>query len=186
MIGIDLFPIHSPRLSLRRFQKKDLLAFVSYRSDPEVARYQSWSYINDDEARDFIREQQHAQFGLPGEWFQIAIAQRQTDILLGDVGICIKGDDSTSAEIGFTLARENQGKGLASEAVRMVVALIFEETEVERIEAITDSRNLASIELLRRMGMRQERTEQVWFKGSQCREYTFVLEKKDWLSKKAV
>ena len=183
---MDLLPVHSSRLTLRRFQEKDLLAFVSYRSDPEVARFQSWSSINDDEARDFIREQQRAQLGVPGEWFQIAIAQRQTDALLGDVGVCIKRDDPTSAEIGFTLSRENQGKGLASEAVRVVLAIIFEETEVERIEAITDSRNVASIELLRRLGMRPERTEQAWFKGSPCREYTFVLEKKDWLSRKAV
>jgi RimJ/RimL family protein N-acetyltransferase len=174
----DLFPAHSSRLTLRRFQEKDLSAFVAYRSDPEVARFQSWSAINDDEARAFIREQQQAQFGVPGEWFQIAIAQRQTDALLGDVGVCIKGDDPASAEIGFTLSRENQGQGLASEAVRMVLAIIFEESEVERIEAITDSRNLASIALLRRLGMRYERTEEVWFKGSKCREHTFVMEKR--------
>src|SRR6185436_6218384 len=96
----DLFPIHSSRLTLRRFQAKDLLAFVAYRSDPEVARFQSWSSLNEAEARDFIREQQQAQFGVPGEWFQIAIAQQQTDALLGDIGVCIKGDDPTSAEIG--------------------------------------------------------------------------------------
>jgi RimJ/RimL family protein N-acetyltransferase len=30
------------RLVLRRFGPEDLDAFVAYRSDPEVARYQSW------------------------------------------------------------------------------------------------------------------------------------------------
>ena len=184
MMRKDFFPIYSTRLTLRRFQDNDLLAFVSYRSDPEVARYQSWSAYNEDKARDFIRDQQHAQFGVPGEWFQIAIAQKQTDALLGDIGVCIKGDDPTSAEIGFTLSQENQGKGLASEGVRVVLAIIFEETGVERIEAITDSRNVASIELLRRLGLRQEKTEQAWFKGSLCSEHTFVIRKKDWLSRK--
>jgi RimJ/RimL family protein N-acetyltransferase len=34
--------IVTARLSLRPFQVDDLEAFVAYRSDPEVARYQSW------------------------------------------------------------------------------------------------------------------------------------------------
>lgn len=179
---MDPFPRHSSRLTLRRFEAKDLLAFVAYRADPEVARFQSWSSLNEAEARDFIREQQQAPFGVPGEWFQIALAQQQTDTLIGDIGVCLKGADPTAAEIGFSLSQANQGKGLASEAVRGVLALLFEETEVERIEAITDSRNVASIALLRRIGLRLDRTEPAWFKGSPCTEHTFVLRKRDWLS----
>jgi RimJ/RimL family protein N-acetyltransferase len=34
--------ITTERLLLRRFHADDLEAFVGYRSDPEVARYQSW------------------------------------------------------------------------------------------------------------------------------------------------
>ncbi len=32
----------SDRLTLRRFQVSDVPAFVTYRSDPQVASYQSW------------------------------------------------------------------------------------------------------------------------------------------------
>jgi RimJ/RimL family protein N-acetyltransferase len=183
---MDIFPVPGTRLTLRRFQDDDLLSFVAYRSDPQVALYQSWSSIDHDEARDFIRRQQRAQFGVPGEWFQTAIALRETDALIGDVGVCIKADDAACAEIGFTLAREHQGKGFGAEAVRLVLAFVFEKTAVERIEGTTDSRNTASIELMRRVGMRQERTEQAWFKGSMCSEYTFVMMKSDWLSREAV
>ena len=34
--------IVTERLRLRPFQVEDLEAFVAYRGDPEVARYQSW------------------------------------------------------------------------------------------------------------------------------------------------
>lgn len=183
---MDLFPILCARLTLRRFQEKDLAAFVAYRSGSEVARFQSWSPMNDDEARDFIRQQQRTQFGVPGEWFQIAIAQRETDALIGDIGVCLKADDPTCAEIGFTLSRENQAKGFASEAVTSLVRIIFEQTGVDRLEAVTDTRNVKSIELLRRMGMRREKTEQGWFKGSACSEHTYVIFKKDWVSKKVI
>jgi hypothetical protein len=78
----------------------------------------------------------------------------------------LKADDPTAAEVGITLSRENQGKGFASEALRKVLMIMFDEIRVERIEAVTDSRNLGSIALLRRMGMTQDKTEQTWFKGS--------------------
>jgi len=39
---VSVFEIVTERLSLRPFRVDDLAAFVAYRSDPEVARYQSW------------------------------------------------------------------------------------------------------------------------------------------------
>ena len=180
---MDLFSTATARLTLRRFRDDDLSPFLAYRSDPQVAQFQDWSSINNAEARNFILHSQRAQFGIPGQWFQIAIALKETDVLIGDIGICIKAGEPTTAEIGFTLARENQGKGFASEAVKAILKIMFEETGVERIEAITDSRNAASIGLLRKVGMRQEKTEQAWFKGSTCSEYTFVMRKRNWLSR---
>jgi RimJ/RimL family protein N-acetyltransferase len=182
----ELIPILCARITLRRFQEKDLAAFVAYRCDPEVARFQSWSSMEDDEARDFIRLQQRGQFGVPGEWFQIAIAQTDTDALIGDIGVCLKAGNPTCAEIGFTLSRENQGKGFAAEAVTSLVGTIFEHTGVDRLEAVTDTRNVKSTALLRRIGMKLEKTEQGWFKGSACSEYTFAILKKDWISTNAI
>ena len=179
---MDPFPIATSRLTLRRFRHEDLSSFVAYRSDPQVAQFQDWSSIDNNEARDFLEHHKQSAFGVPGEWFQIAIALSETDVLIGDIGTVIKADDSTSAEIGFTVSRENQGKGFASEAVRAVLRVIFERTAVERIEAITDSRNVASIALLKSIGMRQAKIAQVWFKGSTSTEYAFVLRKEDWLA----
>ena len=48
--------IEADRIRLRRFQSADLAAFVAYRNDPEVARYQSWTSISDHEAQQFIEE----------------------------------------------------------------------------------------------------------------------------------
>ena len=61
--------IVTERLSLRPFQVDDLGAFVAYRSDPEVARYQSWdcTYSMAD-AEVFLSSQSEVVFGQPGEW----------------------------------------------------------------------------------------------------------------------
>ena len=61
--------ILTERLRVRPFQADDLEAFVSYRSDPEVARYQSWdrSYSMAD-AEAFLTSQRGLEFGRLGEW----------------------------------------------------------------------------------------------------------------------
>ncbi len=174
---MDLFPIHTGRLTLRRFKETDLAAFVAYRSDPEVARYQSWSSLTEAEGLAFIQDQQQAPFFVPGAWFQVAIAHQQTDELVGDIGMCVSADNPSIAELGFTLAQKYQGQGFATEAVRAILDVIFRETHVKWIEAITDSRNAASIDLLHRLDFVQNKTSEAWFKGELCTEYTFLLNK---------
>jgi len=69
---------------LRRFRPEDLDTFVAYRSDPEVARYQSWEVPYQlGQARQFLEELQVIHPDTPGEWFQFAVALRGTDRLIG-------------------------------------------------------------------------------------------------------
>lgn len=175
---MDVLPVFTERLVLRRLQEKDVKPLVAYRSDPEVARYQNWTSVTEDEARGFIKLKQQTPFGVLGAWSQIAIALRETDTLVGDVGVCVDSEGQ-SAEIGFTLSASHQGKGLATEAVRRVIKLLFDETRVERVCGVTDARNTSSIALLQRLGMRLEKTEEARFKGEICREHKFVITKTD-------
>jgi len=60
--------LRSERLELRRFRPDDLAAFVDYRSDPAVARYQGWALPFPLEAgRRFLAEMAAAHPGTPGE-----------------------------------------------------------------------------------------------------------------------
>ena len=42
MVDAAFTMLTTERLVLRRFRPEDLDAFVAYRSDPQVARYQGW------------------------------------------------------------------------------------------------------------------------------------------------
>ncbi len=170
----DPFPRLAQRIVLRRFTPGDLEVFKAYRADPEVARYQSWSQMLAEEASAFLAEQEAAPFGRPG-WFQIAIAERSTGCLIGDIGICLPRKASAAAEIGFTLAAAWQGQGLASEAVRETLALLFEQTDVAEVLAITDTRNLASIRLLERVGFDLSQTVPSIFRGEPCTEHVYWI-----------
>src|SRR6476660_5071940 len=100
--------IETARLQLRRFGDDDLPAFIAYRNDPDVARYQSWEGISEAAAVAFVREQQTASAGDPGEGIQIAIERKDSGRMIGDCFFKVLEDDPRQAEIGYTLAREAQ------------------------------------------------------------------------------
>src|SRR6266699_40606 len=131
----------TPRLRLRHFRDADLALFMAYRNDPEVARYQGWKGISEPEARAFLQEQKEIQPGVPGQWFQIAIELKETGRLVGDCALKIEEHDERQAEIGYTLSRAYQGRGIASEAVSCVLEYTFVTLGLHRVIAITDCKN---------------------------------------------
>jgi RimJ/RimL family protein N-acetyltransferase len=175
----DFLPQLTKRLVLRRFIDSDLEQFLAYRRDPQVARFQSWSVLSESDAKSFICEMQIAEIGEPGEWFQIAIAHRQSNLLIGDLGIQVDATEPKTVEIGYTLSGAEQGKGYAKEAVKTLVKVLFESEAIHKVVAITDARNERSIRLLQALDMRLSRSEEVQFKGEYCTEQTFELEYKN-------
>ena len=137
--------IESTRLLLRSFREPDLPSFVTYRNDPEVARYQSWTSINEQDARHFIHEMKIAQPGIPGEWFQFAIEHKASHRLIGDCAMQVKPEDGRQAEIGYTLARAYHHQGYGSEAVSALLDYAFRTLNLHRVLAQTDCRNDASV-----------------------------------------
>jgi len=182
---MDFATLETERLILRHFTDADLVPFMAYRNDPGVARYQGWEGISEAEAHAFIAEQKQVQPGVPGQWFQIAIALKETGMLAGDCALKIDEHDERQAEIGYTLARAYQGKGIAAEAVSRVLDYAFRTLELHRVIAITDCENTASIALLERLGLRREGhfIQNVWFKGKWADEYLYAILQHEWLGK---
>jgi RimJ/RimL family protein N-acetyltransferase len=149
--------ITTERLLLRPFQVDDLESFVAYRSDPEIARYQSWdpTYSMADADR-FLNSQRGLVFGQPGEWLQLAIADREAGTLYGDCAVRVAMDQPMTAEIGITLAQTSQRKGVATEALTSLLTELFEQRGIHRVFAETDDRNLPVGRLLERLGFRRE------------------------------
>lgn len=171
-----MLPIETERLRLRRFEPRDAAQLASYRSEESVALYQSWSEMTREEADALIAEQPRHPLAEHEQWFQIAIADKHTDALIGDIGLCAHAP-GTNVEIGFTLAPETQGHGFANEACRAAIDLAFSREGVEVVEAIVDTRNLSAIALVKRLGMSLDRTESAEFKGAICSEHHFLLKR---------
>lgn len=175
-------PHELTRVTLRRLAVSDLSEFQSYRTDPEVGRYQGWSAMTSGQATAFLAEMNAGAVCVPDTWFQVGIADRLSDRLLGDIGVRLRNETNLVADMGFTLARPAQGRGLATEAVRGMMRLVTGHSGVERFEAVTDMRNRASVRLLERLGMLRERTLDAVFRGKPCCEYVYVVSREEFLS----
>lgn len=169
--------LSTPRLVLRALTPNDLGAFVAYRSDPEVARWQSWDApYPAASAAALFADASADRPPTPGEWRQVAVARADDDALLGDVAFH-RSDDGKQAELGVTLARGHQGQGYAREALAALIGWLFDEVGLHRVVANCDPRNVAVAKLLRGLGMREEGlfVASLWWKGEWADEQWFAL-----------
>lgn len=174
------------RLILRSFKEGDLPGFSQYRSDPEIARYQSWNTpYSLEQAKYLFTEIGKTEPGTPGEWYQIAIERKDHPGIIGDCGFEIKRYDRLQAEIGFSFAQQFQKQGYATEAVKGLIDYLFSTFNLHRIIAICDIENQASVRLLGRLGMRREGhyIENIWFKGQWGSEYLYAILAREWMIK---
>jgi RimJ/RimL family protein N-acetyltransferase len=178
MANTEFLPRPGTGFILRRLSTGDLAGFQSYRQDAELGRYQGWLPTPDEQARTFLAEMSQAPFPNPGHWTQIGIAEPEQGNLIGDVGVYMD-EAATCAEIGFTLARSAQGRGVATAAISELLNLIFECSSAERVIGVTDARNLPSMRLMERVGMRMTATNEAVFRGEACVEHTYTVTRAD-------
>jgi RimJ/RimL family protein N-acetyltransferase len=177
----------TPRLHARAFVPEDVAAFAAYRADPDVARYQSWSDFTVADAEAFVRSLQEDEPGVPGEWFQIALEAKADGILVGDLAFHIDAEEPRQAEIGFTLAPAQQGRGYGTEALTGLLDWTFPTFGLHRVIAITDALNSSAAALLERVGFRREAhfVENIFFKGAWGSEFSFAVLADEWAARRA-
>ncbi|WP_207891497.1 GNAT family N-acetyltransferase [Nocardioides jejuensis] len=142
-------PLATDRLVLRLMQPGDAPALAAYRSDPAVAALQGWDLpFTLADAERFVAEVGALGWPVLDDWQQVAIELDGT--MVGDIGVH-RTPDGHVATIGYTLARDAQGRGYATEAVGAMITLL-EAEGVRRIDAATDPDNAASARLLGRLG----------------------------------
>ena len=141
------------RLALRRSRPEDAEAISSYRSDPEVHRFQGWERTDPQGIRDEIVEMTTRAPGDPGGWVQLSVEERESGRLVGDVGLS-PADEPGVIEVGYTIAPEFQGRGYGTEAVAALIAYAFDTLGADLVRAYASAENLPSIRLAEKVGMR--------------------------------
>jgi RimJ/RimL family protein N-acetyltransferase len=85
-------------------------------------------------------------------------------------------------EIGYSLVPSERGKGYCTEAVRIMVDYLFLSRDTMRIQACTDTRNLASQKVLEKTGFKKEGTMRKYFfiRGETRDAYLYSILREEW------
>jgi RimJ/RimL family protein N-acetyltransferase len=174
--------LKSERINLQPLRMEDAQEVFSYRSDPEIFRFQSWQPKTIEDVREFLETRIVGEPHLPDTWFQLSICKNNPYEFIGDCGIHFLKNDPSQVEIGITLKRWYHGLGYATEALELVFQYVFDDLKKHRIYASVDPNNLASIRLCERMKMRREAhfIESIWLNGRWVDDLVYAIIAHEW------
>ena len=177
---------YTNRLHIRPVNIKDSKSLFNYRSDSETHRFLSLIPKTIEDVSDFICRTSSS-INIPGTWFQFVIIERDSDILIGDIGIHFIETDSENmqTEIGYTLDKNFRGKGYAMEALTEIIDYFINDLNKHRIIASIDPINIDSIRLIERLGFRKEAhfKESLFFHGEWVDDLIYAILAKEWKNK---
>jgi RimJ/RimL family protein N-acetyltransferase len=179
----DLPELSGERIRLRGFRADDLDDFYAVHSDVEVMRY--WSFPAWTELSQARERFAGARAGRDaGRLLCWAIADIDDDRVIGGVTLFAIDRHQGRAEIGYSLRSDRWGRGLAREALQLVLAHAFDSLGLRRVEADIDPRNLGSCGLAERMGfVREGVLRERWLVANELQDSAmYGLLARDWLA----
>jgi ribosomal-protein-alanine N-acetyltransferase len=156
----------TPRLQLREFVEEDWAEMLAYQSDPRYLRFYQWTERTEADVRAFVGRFLEWQAETPRLRFQLAITL-EVGRVIGSCGVRLARAAARQGELGYELSPVYWGQGYATEAARAMMGFGFEALGLHRICAYTVAENLASQQVMEKLGMRREGRlrENRWFKG---------------------
>ena len=156
------------RIRFRPLSLNDLSSLTPILSDPEVMRYSVKGVCDESATRKFIEWclERYATHGL-GPWALIA---KSTSELIGFCGVSpevVEGVEEIN--LGYRLARNYWGQGLATESATAVLNYAFNRAGIGSVVVIIEPEHEASLRVARKAGFSHYRSVQ--FHGRPVRLY---------------
>jgi RimJ/RimL family protein N-acetyltransferase len=167
--------INTVRLTLRLFYDDDLHQVSAILGDPNVMAFSDDGVLDHTACRDWLKGAMETTSGheLP---LVLAICLKSDDRLIGYINLANDPHrvSKCEAELGFRLANDCWGRGIATEAAQAMVAHATYLSGTKHIVAIVDPNNRQSVRVLQKIGMAYERD--VMFEGYDYPDHRFRLE----------
>ncbi len=176
-------PLETERLLLRPYVAEDFDALFGMRSRPDVARYLYWGPQTEPEVRATL-EQKIAGRAIrsEGDVLHLAVVLRETGEVVGDVILRWVSEEHAQGEVGYIVHPDHHGRGYATEAVREILRVAFEELHLHRVIGHLEARNTASARVLEKLGMRREAhfVEDEFVKGEWQSALVYAILDREW------
>lgn len=132
-------------IAVRPFTEEDVPAIAAACTDPEIAR---WTLVpepyTEDDARAFVAEAETA----------YAVVDAAADALVGAISLDRVAEGN--GQIGYWVAREARGRGVATRALRLVARWGLAGCGFARVQLLTEPENVASQRVAERAGFTNE------------------------------
>lgn len=171
MASVRLIPYHSSFLD----------PFMRWRNQPSSVGHNPLTQLSrpeiaetlQSEGTDLTNLRRHESY----RWFVV-----YEGAVVGSVSMKNISHKMNYAEIGYGIDEEYQGKGVATDSVRLLIDMAFSESTLRKLIAYVHEENLASCRVLEKLGFTQEGLlrEHYIINGKPENEILFGLLKREW------
>lgn len=155
-----MITIETPRILLRPLAQNDLDDLAQIYSVPEVMKYRLFSQpASLKQTQEFLKSYllHWEQHGF-GRWAMIDKTLQQ---LIGHCGLEYTAT-LDEVEVNYLLSSRYWGHGLATESAIAIVSYGFKSLQLERLVALAKPENLASLRVMEKIGMQDEKNIQLY------------------------
>jgi RimJ/RimL family protein N-acetyltransferase len=172
--------LQTERLTLRQFTGADVSPMAKILGDSEVMRYSVRGVLSEAATGEFVAwsTQCYALYGF-GPW---AVVEKSSGALMGFCALNQENVDGVDeVEIGYRLAPQFWGNGMATEIVRATLAYGFEQLGLPSIIAIVQPANVASVRVIQKVGF----SAFVYSQYHRLGVRIYRLNREEWLAREA-
>jgi len=160
----------------------DAQLLARWRAEPSVGRHQPLQDASVADLRtDLARQRPEEIFRGRGERFQWIVSADGEPV--GWITLAVTSWDHGLAEIGYALTTPAQGRGIQTQALQQLLADLFLETPLQRIEARCAVDNVASQRVLEKVGFVREGLLRAYFflAGRRVDNFLYAILRSDFL-----
>lgn len=140
--------LQTPRLILHELNTNDAQSFYELNLNPNVVRYTGdLPFESVSAAEEFLKNYHPYQEDGYGRW---AVISKESGEFLGWCGLKFDGKET---DIGFRFFEKHWNKGFATESAKACLEYGFKDLELEEIVGRAMKENLASIQVLQKIGL---------------------------------
>ncbi|WP_067436676.1 GNAT family N-acetyltransferase [Nocardioides jensenii] len=173
--------LSTDRLLLRPFRDGDAAALFAMHGNAHVLRYwDSPPWTEPSRAQRFLAACR--QMADEGTGARVAMERVEDGSFVGWCSLSRWNPDHRTASLGYCLDAPGWGHGYATEAARAVLSWAFDTLDLNRVQAETDTRNVASARVLEKLGFVREGTlrEDCVVNGDVSDSWVFGLLSREW------
>ena len=155
MTGLRVPSLADETVRLRPWREADVPAQLQAFSDPWFQRFSDWAPRTEADAHAYLAAHERAR--QRGEQIELALVEpHDDDAVLGGGSLNNVNLTEGQAAIGYWLAPQARGRGIATHAVRLICRWAFTDLDLARLELTCGPDNLASQRVAERCGFTRE------------------------------